>query len=76
MDEWIRTTADIDCNNYVIGQGKASNLRYQNAHCFDCGKQGYLKCDFRLNVPRDFSRRPPRACVSSCICSRGLSSQP
>jgi hypothetical protein len=26
MDVWIRTTADIDANNYVIGQAMANIL--------------------------------------------------
>ena len=29
MDEWIRTTADIDPNNYVIGEVMANNPRYR-----------------------------------------------
>ena len=34
MDEWIRTTADIDPNDYATGQLIVNNPRYQNVHCF------------------------------------------
>ena len=59
MDVWIRTTADIDANNYVIGQAMANNLRYQKVHCFICGRQVHLKRDCRQSIPRHFSRRAP-----------------
>ena len=72
MDEWIRTTADIDSNDYVSGQAKANNLRYQNIHCFDCGRQGHLKSDCRHSVPRDFSRRPQLSGIAEDVVRVGF----
>ena len=51
MDEWIRTTADIDCNDYVIRQAMTNNPRYQNVHCFYPRRQGHLKTDCRQGIP-------------------------
>ena len=66
MDEWIRTTADIGPNDYVIGQAMANNLRYQKVHCFICGRQVHLKRDCRQDILRDFSRKSQ----PSGICQR------
>ena len=70
VDEWIRTAADIDSNDYVSGQAKANNLRYQNVHCFDCGRQGHLKSDCRLRVPRDFSRKSQPSWIVEVVMVR------
>ena len=53
IEEWIRVTLSIESHNHndngawlgeVISRGLKKN---QNARCFNCGKQGHLKRDFR-----------------------------
>lgn len=47
MDKWIRRTADIDPNDYIIGEEMTDNHRHQNISCFCCGRPGHLKRDCR-----------------------------
>ena len=41
MDEWFRTIADMNSNDYVIeqvGQTMVNNLRYQRVSYLKCGR--------------------------------------
>ena len=39
--------ADMDSNDYVIGQAVVNDLRYQRDSCLNCGRWGLLKRDCR-----------------------------
>lgn len=58
MDIWIRTTADIVPNDYVIERAMANNPRYQHISCFICGKTAHLKRNCRQCIPSNFPGRP------------------
>ena len=68
IEEWIRDTTNTGSHLYDanwIGEVTSKNLKKsEDGRRFNCDKQGHLKRDFRLGVPRNFSRtlQPPRIC--------------
>ena len=78
MDEWIQHTMNFQTFNYDdeswVGNAISKAMRgHQPAKCFNCGKFGHLKRDFRQGISRNNTssgngrNRKPRP---SGICRR------